>query len=418
MRKQSSSAIRISCELLLAGATLFACTLASACRRQAAAPVAAAPLRVAVAVQPVRVQAVPRRVAVVGTLHGDEEIALAAKVGGRIVAVAYDVGDTVLAGAELARVEADDYALAVRQKEAALRAALAEVGLAELPAGEFDGAQVPAVVRARVEATNAQARWQRGEAMFAEQPPLITDQERTDLRAALDAAAAAHAAAVADAQTKVATAAVRAAELAQSCKQLADAVVVAPAGGPWRVGRRHVGVGDHVAPGTPLFELVDSDPIEFRADVPERWSGAVRKGQAVAVTVPAQAQPLRGEVARLAPVADPRKRTFVVEIQLANAEGALLPGGFARGAIETHVDPAVVFVPQDAVVVALGVSKVFTVADGKAVEHQVVTGERDGAWLEIVQGDLPATAAVVVSGAARLANGVAVEVGPAPGARQ
>jgi RND family efflux transporter MFP subunit len=113
-------------------------------------------------------------------------------------------------------------------------------------------------------------------------------------------------------------------------------------------------------------------------------------------------------VDRIAPAADERKRTFEVEIHIDNAAGRLLPGGFARGAIETRVDPEVVFVPQDAVVVALGLSKVFTVKDGKAVEHKVTTGVHDGAFLEIRKGDLSRGDQVVTSGAARLAEGVPV----------
>jgi len=120
-------------------------------------------------------------------------------------------------------------------------------------------------------------------------------------------------------------------------------------------------------------------------------------------------------VDRIAPAVDDRKRTFLVEIRIDNAEGLLRPGGFARGEIETHVDPEVVFVPQDAIVVALGLSKVFTVKDGKAVEHKVTTGAHDGSFLEVANGDLMPGDEVVVRGAARLAQGMAVQVEPLPG---
>lgn len=388
-----------------------------ACRRQASAPPAAtvAPIEVPVVLQAVSVRPMQRSIEVAGSLHGDEEVVLAAQVAGRVAEVLHDVGDRVVAGEVLARIEAEDYELAVAQRQAALQAALAELGL-EAPAGsDFDVETVPAVLRARAEAENAQARWRRAEAMFAERPPLITDEERADLDTAQQTARAALAAAVAEARAKVALAAERAAELAQSRKALADAQLLAPVGGPWRVGRRRVGVGDYVVVGAATFDLVDPDPIEFWADVPERWSAAVRPGAVATVEVASLPGPVTGKVTRLAPVADARNRTFLVQIELPNQDGGLLPGGFARGAIATHLDPAVVFVPQDAVVVALGRSKVFTVADGKAVEHAVETGAHDGAWLEVVEGDLGPDAQVVTSGAARLATGVAVTVVPARG---
>lgn len=403
MRKQPAAAIFVFHVLVLAG-----------CHRQAA-PAAAGDPRVQVVLQPVKVLPRQRTVEVVGTLRGDEEAMLAAKVGGRVVAIEHDVGDTVAAGAVLARVEAVDQELAVGQRTAALQAALAELGLQALPTGDFDPEKVPAVSRARIEADNAEARWRRGEAMFAEKPPLITEQEHADLQTAMLSSRAAHLVAATEARAKAALAAQRAAELAQSRQQLADTAIAAPPGGPWRVGRRLVGVGDYVREGAGVFALVDVDPIKFRADVPERWSASVQKGQQVRVEVPSLPAPLAGEVARIAPVADERKRTFQVEITVGNGEGRLLPGGFARGAIVTRVDPAVVFVPQDAVVTALGLGKVFTVVDGKAVEHKVVTGEHEGAWLEVVKGDLAPGDAVVTSGAARLASGVPVVVAPPAG---
>lgn len=387
----------------------------SACVRQApSAPVAADP-RIPVALQAVKVQPWPRTLEVVGTLHGDARSTLAAKVAGRVEAVAVDLGDTVASGAVLAKVETADYELALAQKKAALRASLAELGLDELPDGPIDVEKVPAVAKAGIEAANAKARFDRTAAMFAEKPPLVTEQEHADAAAAMAAARALHDVAAIEARSRAATCAVRAAELAIGEKALADAAITAPAGGPWRVGRRFVDVGDWVREGTALFDVVDTDPIRFRADVPERWSTAIAVGLRVQVELPSAKQPVAGVVRRISPVVDVRKRSFEVEIAIDNAQGALLPGGFAQGRIELRVDPAVVFVPQDAIVVALGASKVFTVKDGAAVEHKVVVGVHDGAFVEIEKGDLAPGDEVVVSGASRLASGVPVAASPAGG---
>lgn len=386
--------------------------LLAGCQPKAEAPKATDP-RVPVSLQPVVVKPRERFVEVVGTLAADESATIAAKTSGRIVAIAHDVGDTVAAGGELLRVDPTDPQLLLAQRQAACRAALAELGLTELPAGAFDPAQVPAVARAALEAHNAEARCRRGEAMFAEQPPLITEQERDDLRTAMATSQANHAAAVTAAHATLAVATLRTAELAVAKQALADTTVVAPTGGPWRVGRRLVAVGDYVREGTAVFELVDVDPIKFRADVPEHLAAKVQKGQRVVVS-PASGGEVAGVVDRLAPIVEDRKRTCLVEILVTNADGALRPGGFARGLVAVGTDPKVVFVPQDAVVASLGQAKVFTVADGKAVEHKVTVGAHDGVLLELAAGDLPADAQVVTAGAARLATGVPVAVQAAP----
>jgi multidrug efflux pump subunit AcrA (membrane-fusion protein) len=82
----------------------------------------------------------------------------------------------------------------------------------------------------------------------------------------------------------------------------------------------------------------------------------------------------------------------------------LSPGSFASGSILTRVDPNVTLVPLDAIVTFAGVSKVFTVADGKAVERKIETGERVGGDVEVLSGmDKPE--AVVIEGKNRLATG-------------
>src|SRR5262249_5074221 len=160
--------------------------------------------------------------------------------------------------------------------------------------------------------------------------------------------------AVADAKAKYAEALLRSAELAMSEQALADTAIRAPAGSDgYRVAERFVSVGEDVREGTQMFRLVDLDPIKFHADVAERHAQEVRIGQPVDVEVPSGASPFHGEIVRISPQVDRMKRAFRVEIRIANPDGVLLPGGFARGRIRTHIDPNVLFVPQDAVVVAL-----------------------------------------------------------------
>ena len=55
----------------------------------------------------------------------------------------------------------------------------------------------------------------------------------------------------------------------------------------------------------------------------------------------------------------------------------------------TRKDPSVAFVPAEAVVHFVGISKVFAVADGKVEERLVKAGARQGSWVEITEGVKP-----------------------------
>jgi RND family efflux transporter MFP subunit len=203
-----------------------------------------------------------------------------------------------------------------------------------------------------------------------------------------------------------------AAQAAVAEQRLADTVIRAPGGGGegrrYSVARRLVSEGEYVEPGHESFRLVSSDLIKYRAEIPERFAGSVRVGQTARVWVEAPGEPATGAVSRLAPNIDPESRTFLVEIRVDNKDGRLKPGAFARGRIVTHMDEGVVFVPEAAVVTFAGVHKVYSVRDGKAVEHRVRLGERAAGRVEVVGGlDV---SEVVTEGAGALADGSPVRV--------
>jgi RND family efflux transporter MFP subunit len=119
-----------------------------------------------------------------------------------------------------------------------------------------------------------------------------------------------------------------------------------------------------------------------------------------------------GTVSRINPQIDSDNRTFGLEVLIPNDDHRLKAGSFARASVQTHVDQAVVFAPQEAVVTFAGVNKVFTVNEGKAVEVNVDPGDarvENNDYVEISTG-LKGNEQVVVSGTSKLATGVPVSI--------
>jgi RND family efflux transporter MFP subunit len=373
--------------------------------------------RVVVTVSPVSVRSVQRAIDVVGTLYGDEEATISAKVSGRVVEILRDVGDQVPSAEPLARVDPTDYQLSVVQREAALAATLAEIGLDRLPEHEFDPNLVPTVARAKAELANAEARYARAKSMFEERPPTLSEQDYSDQKTAFEVAKSSHDVALLNARALLAQSRTRASELSQARQALADATVLAPGeasaaakGSKFAVSSRLVAPGEYVREGTPMFRVVDADPIKFRADVPERHIAEIRVDQTVDVTVQAYEGVFNGRVARVSPHINASNRTFQIEVHIDNGDGRLKPGGFARGAVKTSMDEKVIFLPQEAVATFVGVTKTFAIRDGKAVECRIATGVQDGQLLEAIGAGLSPTDQVAVSGVSRLSDGVLVEV--------
>jgi multidrug efflux pump subunit AcrA (membrane-fusion protein) len=377
---------------------------ALACSKPAATPDVAEsdpgpPLEVQVAA--VGRGAVQRVVRATGTMFGDDQTTVAAKVSGRVEAVYRDVGDEVKPGDPLVRIESTDYELALAERRRALEQTLAQIGLEALPEAEFSVERLPAVERARLQSENAKARFERGQLLHGRSPPTMSDQEFADLETTWEVAQADHRLAALNARAQLAAARTLKAQLETAEQRLADTLHSVPSGvrpapavpesiaNPVRnyaVTARLVSVGDYVQIAAPMFELIDPDPLELRVKLPEREIARVHGGQRVTLSVEAYAESFEGRVARINPGIDVRSRTFEVEIAVPNADRRLRAGSFAKLAIEAELEEGVLLVPRTAVTVFAGVPKVFVVVDGKAVERVVTLGQEVDTQVEIVKG--------------------------------
>ena len=68
-------------------------------------------------------------VIVTGTIAADQEVALGFKVPGRVAEIPVDLGTAVQKGSPIARLDATDFELRVRQSDAALQQARVRLGL-------------------------------------------------------------------------------------------------------------------------------------------------------------------------------------------------------------------------------------------------------------------------------------------------
>ncbi len=179
------------------------------------------------------------------------------------------------------------------------------------------------------------------------------------------------------------------AELGVLERALRDASVEAPFDG--FVARRIVSRGEYVSPGDKLFELVALDPIEVEFHLPEADSSRVATGQIVDVRVaPFPDETFDGQVTVVSPTIDPRSRTLRVKAQLANPDGRLKPGLFARIDLGVALRPDVPMVLEEAILQRAEGAIVFRSVGGDRVERVAVeTGAHHAGHVEVVKGLAP-----------------------------
>lgn len=303
---------------------------------------------VAVRVQEVERTSVPVLVTAVGTTEPYARANPGTRLMGQVVEVNFAEGDLVRAGQLMVRIESGDLAARKAQAEAGLREARAVLAQAEKD-----------VTRMRnlfAEEAVTQHQLDEAETGYA--------RSRAGVAAAEDA--------------------VREAEA-----HLRYGRVTAPMNG--LVVGKNVQPGDLATPGTPLFTLERQDSIKVVADVHERDVPYLSVGAEVEViirnvgTSGEEAAVRRGVIETMVPAADPASRTFRVKAVIANGDGAVRSGMFARVRFPRG-ERAAVLVPSSAIVRRGQLQGVFTVDDGRARLRWLRLGRPWGERIEAVSG--------------------------------
>jgi RND family efflux transporter MFP subunit len=339
-----------------------------------------------------------------GTLAAYDQTTVSVKVPGRLNAISVDLGSVVSRGQVIAQLGPEDYRLRVQQSEASLAQARARLGLA--PDGtddRVDPEQTATVRQAR--AVLDEARFNRDRSAKLVEQGIIAKAEFESANATFKVAEGRYQDAYEEIRNRQGVLAQRRSELALARQQLKDTAVIAPLDGI--VQEKRASVGEYLAAGAPIVDIVRMDPLRLRAEIPERESQTVKSGQDVRVTVEGDPTVYLGKIKRLSPVIAEQNRILVVEADVRN-NGKLRPGSFAHAEIVTNDAKMAVTVPNNAIVTFAGIEKVIVVQNGKALERPITTGRRGPEFTEIIAGINVGEKVIVDPG--NLQSGQAVQV--------
>jgi len=311
-----------------------------------------------------------------GVLQAYRAVDIVSQVSGEITKLQCDVGSAVGTGTVLASLEKDVLRETFNQAEAALLAAQAQFELTERDFG-------------------------RDSTLF----------EHGDIaEAAFDASQMAYRAARADYDGARA-------RRVLAARDLREADIRAPYKGV--ISRRYGELGMFVAPGTPLFRIVNIDSLRLVLGVAQRNIARLSPGSEVSVSAEALGNyRFTGRIRSIAPEADEGTRTFPVEVIIPNlSDQPLRDGLVVRASLVLGLLDAAVAIPREAVLQRLGGYYVFvlgakaasdsTGGDGVAQQRSVELGALIGDRYVVRRG-LEAGEQLVVVGMQNLQEGTAV----------
>ncbi len=328
--------------------------------------------------RPVRVATVafrplPAQLVYSGTVQARVQAELGFRVGGKVTQRLVEVGDRVLPGQVLARLDQGDLVLAEQSAAAALQGASADLANARAELARYDrlGRASPAFIGSELDKRDAANRMAESRVVQAARQLSMARSQRSY--------------------------GVLTAE--------AEAVVTA----------LPVQAGQVVAAGQTVAVLAQTQGIEVVADVPENRLPEVRAAGPVAITLwAAPGQVLRGRVREVGALADAASRTFAVKVTIDDPPKGLLALGMTATVAFDRPGPPVARLPATALVDRGGVPAMWVLDAQKqrAALRPVEVAGLDGQGAVLVQGGLREGEQVVTAGAGQIDAEMAVSAWP------
>lgn len=367
------------------------------------------------------------------TLPGNTEAVVVADIyaraAGYVRTRTANIGDHVKQGQVLATIESPEVDQELAQARATVEESRAAWRQAEATVARAEAAVVEA--RARLEQTKANEalasatseRWTR-----LVDKGVLPKQEGDERQYAYSARKAESAAAEASIHTAAASvnaarASVVAAEAAVRANQanvsrlerlVGFERVVAPYDGI--ITERLVEQGDLITQaggvdgGRKLFAIAQPATLRVQVNVPQTFAPDIQVGQDTKLTVQERADvQFTGRVVRTASSLNPASRTMLVEVQVDNRNGALLPGMFSEVKFTLPRSHPATVIPAEALVANAKGTRVATVDPGGKIRFRNIEVARDlGTQIEIASGLTP-NEVVILNPSEMLAEGQEVQ---------
>lgn len=393
--------------IMAAAAILSGCSNG---QKKAEAATAKQPEPVEIRTASVETRKVDRTISVTGSLHPDETVTVSSEVPGRVSSILVDFGQNVRKGQVLAELDRQELNLALDRSKAALAQALARLGLD--PSQEnIKPDSTPSIRQAVAQMEDAKSKFENASRLVKTGD--ISQERFTEIQKAYQSREAALDAARDDARTLTANVQALRAEVKLAQKRLSDATLRAPFDSA--VKERLVSPGAYLKENTPILTLMKTDPLRLRVDLPESAAGSVRVGTSLTFTTGAAPDNTFHAVVReLNPSLDPQSRTLSVEARLPRNDARLRPGMFVQVQLVVEKGAETIVVPKEAIYTMAGLTKLFVIRDGRAVEQRINPGQEWNGWMEVPRETVQPGERVATSSLNQLVTGTPVRSAAAP----
>jgi RND family efflux transporter MFP subunit len=159
-----------------------------------------------------------------------------------------------------------------------------------------------------------------------------------------------------------------------------------------------------------MFHLAAEQTLRVYVNVPQVYSLACKPGLGADLTFAEYPnRTFQGKIVRTSKSIDPASRTLLVEVDVDNRKGELVPGAYTQVHFKLGTEQPTLIIPVPTLIFRSQGLQVATVVDGKAKLVPITIGRDDGRTVEVISG-LQASDQVIQNPPDSIVDGEAVHV--------
>jgi len=175
------------------------------------------------------------------------------------------------------------------------------------------------------------------------------------------------------------------------------------------IGDIFVNEGDGIQSEGAIATITDLRQLSLKINVPENDIALINKNTTAYISTNDIIEPIKADIARIALTANPRTRSFEIELDVPNSENKLRSGMIVEVELNIIEKPNTFFVLRENLISQNNENYLYVVENDRAMLKKVETGILSGLIVEITSG-IKDDDVIVVSGGTLLSEGSLVKI--------
>jgi len=153
-----------------------------------------------------------------------------------------------------------------------------------------------------------------------------------------------------------------------------------------RIGLRNISLGAYVSPTDIIATIRQVDQLKLEFTVPEKYSTNFTPGKKISFAIDGVDKDFDATVLATEYFIDANTRSLTVKAMVKGNHPSLVPGAFAKVALDIDKDNNAIIVPTQAIIPLSRGKEVILYKDGVPQFIPVTTGIRDSSYIQITKG--------------------------------